>query len=147
MWLDHTLTVSGNTVSPVPYSEREKGCPSRGPRAARCLLKQGRGVCLVQRVGLQDHHHRSENLGLMDFHTGPDAGKNGRAKEMPLFTTGYLQASPIQGERGAFGNTGLDQALLEEVLSDLDRLTNSTENIMELSEKPVDDLSIEDIER
>jgi tetratricopeptide (TPR) repeat protein len=44
-------------------------------------------------------------------------------------------------------NTGLDQALLEEVLSDLDRLTNSTENIMEVSEKPVDDLSIEDIER
>jgi tetratricopeptide (TPR) repeat protein len=43
--------------------------------------------------------------------------------------------------------TGLDLDLLDEVMSDLDRLTNSTENILEVSEKPVDDLSIEDIER
>jgi len=43
--------------------------------------------------------------------------------------------------------TGLDADLLSEVMSDLDRLTNSTENVMEMSEKPVDDLSIEDIER
>jgi tetratricopeptide (TPR) repeat protein len=43
--------------------------------------------------------------------------------------------------------TGLDVDLLNEVMSDLDRLTNSTENVMELSEKPVDDLSIEEIER
>jgi tetratricopeptide (TPR) repeat protein len=45
------------------------------------------------------------------------------------------------------GDTGFDEQLLEEVLSDLDRLTNSTENIMEMSEEPVDDLSIEEIER
>ena len=43
--------------------------------------------------------------------------------------------------------TGLDADLMNEVMSDLDRLTNSTENVMEMSEKPVDDLSIEDIER
>jgi tetratricopeptide (TPR) repeat protein len=42
---------------------------------------------------------------------------------------------------------GLDAELLNEVMNDLDRLTNSTENVMEMSEKPVDDLSIEDIER
>ena len=42
---------------------------------------------------------------------------------------------------------GLDEELMNEVMSDLDRLTNSTENVMEMSEKPVDDLSIEDIER
>ena len=43
--------------------------------------------------------------------------------------------------------TGLDADLMNEVMGDLDRLVNSTENIMEVSEKPVDDLSIEDIER
>jgi tetratricopeptide (TPR) repeat protein len=43
--------------------------------------------------------------------------------------------------------TVLDAELMNEVLSDLDKLTNSTENVMEMSEKPVDDLSIEDIER
>jgi len=43
--------------------------------------------------------------------------------------------------------TGLDLDLLNELLSDLDDLVNNTENIMEMSENPVDDLSVEDIER
>jgi tetratricopeptide (TPR) repeat protein len=56
---------------------------------------------------------------------------------------GYGEDSPSNVDE----TTGLDVDLLNEVMSDLDRLTNSTENIMEMSEKPVDDLSIEDIER
>ncbi len=43
--------------------------------------------------------------------------------------------------------TGIDPDLLNDVLSDLDKLVNSTENILETSEKPVDDLSVEGIER
>jgi tetratricopeptide (TPR) repeat protein len=43
--------------------------------------------------------------------------------------------------------TGLDIDLLNEVLSDLNQFVNRTENIMEVSEEPVDDLSIEEIER
>jgi tetratricopeptide (TPR) repeat protein len=42
---------------------------------------------------------------------------------------------------------GPDQELMDEVLSDLDSLVDSTENIMEGSEQAVDDLSIEGIER
>jgi tetratricopeptide (TPR) repeat protein len=56
---------------------------------------------------------------------------------------GYGEETPSNVDE----TTGLDVDLLNEVMSDLDRLTNSTENIMEMSEKPVDDLSIEDIER
>ncbi len=43
--------------------------------------------------------------------------------------------------------TGLDIDLLSDVMSDLEKLINQTENVMEISEKPIDDLSIEDIER
>jgi tetratricopeptide (TPR) repeat protein len=43
--------------------------------------------------------------------------------------------------------TGLDIDLLNEVLSDLNQFVNRTQNIMEVSEQPVDDLSIEEIER
>jgi len=42
---------------------------------------------------------------------------------------------------------GLDEDLLGDVLGDLEDLINRTENIMEMSEKPIDDLSSEDIER
>jgi len=62
----------------------------------------------------------------------------------------YLRGE-LTGGKGTPSNidetTGLDQDLMDEVMSDLDRLLNSTENIMEKSEKPVDDLSIEGIER
>jgi tetratricopeptide (TPR) repeat protein len=40
-----------------------------------------------------------------------------------------------------------NNALLDEVLGDLDSLVGKTENIMEGSEKPVDDLTVEGIER
>jgi len=52
-----------------------------------------------------------------------------------------------ESEKNADKKTGIDSDLLKDVLSDLDKLVNSTENIMETSEKPVDDLSVEDIER
>ena len=53
----------------------------------------------------------------------------------------------IDGTETDGETAGLDEELMNEVMSDLDRLTNSTENVMEVSEKPVDDLSIEDIEK
>lgn len=43
--------------------------------------------------------------------------------------------------------TGLDIDLFNETLRELDRLVQSTENVLEQSEKPVDDLSSEEIER
>ncbi len=43
--------------------------------------------------------------------------------------------------------TGLDTDLLNEVISDLNQFVNRTQNIMEVSEEPEDDLSIEEIER
>ena len=41
----------------------------------------------------------------------------------------------------------LDAALMDEVLGDLEELINRTENVMETSEAPIDDLSQEEIER
>jgi len=41
----------------------------------------------------------------------------------------------------------LDEELLSDVLGDLEDLINRTENVMEMSEEPIDDLSSEDIER
>jgi tetratricopeptide (TPR) repeat protein len=41
----------------------------------------------------------------------------------------------------------LDTALMDEVLGDLEELINRTENVMETSEAPIDDLSKEEIER
>jgi len=52
-----------------------------------------------------------------------------------------------QADKNVDEKTGLDRDLLNDVLSNLDKLVNSTENILETSEKPVDDLSVEDIER
>lgn len=40
-----------------------------------------------------------------------------------------------------------DIDLLSDVMNDLEKLINQTENVMEISEKPIDDLSSEDIER
>jgi tetratricopeptide (TPR) repeat protein len=45
------------------------------------------------------------------------------------------------------GATGLDMDLLNDVLSDLEEIANQTENVMEISEKPIDDLTSEEIER
>jgi len=43
--------------------------------------------------------------------------------------------------------TGLDLDLLNEIIGDLESVIDSTENVLENSEKPIDDLSSEDIER
>jgi tetratricopeptide (TPR) repeat protein len=58
----------------------------------------------------------------------------------------YLRARMSSNGEDA-SSSGFDEELMNDVMSDLDRLLNSTENIMEKSEKPVDDLSIEGIER
>jgi tetratricopeptide (TPR) repeat protein len=50
-------------------------------------------------------------------------------------------------QRGIDAETGLDVDLLGDVLEDLEGLINRTENLLETSEKAVDDLSIEEIER
>ena len=50
-------------------------------------------------------------------------------------------------ESGTNGTTGLDSDLLGDVLEDLEGLINRTENLLETSEKPIDDLSSEEIER
>jgi tetratricopeptide (TPR) repeat protein len=42
---------------------------------------------------------------------------------------------------------GIDEELLSDVLSDLEELINRTENVMETSEAPIDDLRSEEIER
>jgi len=57
------------------------------------------------------------------------------------------EAQQPQSDKNVDEKTGLDRDLLNDVLSDLDKLVNSTENILETSEKPVDDLSVEGIER
>jgi tetratricopeptide (TPR) repeat protein len=54
-----------------------------------------------------------------------------------------VDAGAVTGE----DSSRSDEDLMNDVMSDLDRLLNSTENIMEESAKPVDDLSIEGIER
>jgi tetratricopeptide (TPR) repeat protein len=62
----------------------------------------------------------------------------------------YLRGQKESMDSGASTSdvsAGLDEDLMNDVMSDLDRLLNSTENIMEESAKPVDDLSIEGIER
>ena len=56
-------------------------------------------------------------------------------------------SKPEPIERNIDEKTGLDLELLNEVMGDLDKMVNNTENIMEKSEKPVDDLTIEEIER
>ncbi len=56
----------------------------------------------------------------------------------------------IQGdgtEDNVNGATGLDLDLLNDVLSNLEEIINQTENVMEISEKPIDDLTSEEIER
>jgi tetratricopeptide (TPR) repeat protein len=65
----------------------------------------------------------------------------------------YLKEELLKQSAGGAG-TGADAAalssqnhLLDEVMSDLDSLLNRTENVMEMSEKPIDDLTKEDIER
>jgi tetratricopeptide (TPR) repeat protein len=50
-------------------------------------------------------------------------------------------------QQGIDAETGLDVDLLGDVLEDLEGLINRTENLLEMSEKPVDDLSSEEIER
>ncbi len=43
--------------------------------------------------------------------------------------------------------TGLDKDLMDEVMGELDKLINRTENVLETSEEAIDDLSIQEIER
>jgi len=50
-------------------------------------------------------------------------------------------------ESGIDRATGLDSDLLGDVLEDLEGLINRTENLLETSEKAIDDLSSEEIER
>ena len=50
-------------------------------------------------------------------------------------------------QKGVDSATGLETDLLSDVLEDLEGLINRTENLLETSEKPVDDLTSEDIER
>jgi tetratricopeptide (TPR) repeat protein len=50
-------------------------------------------------------------------------------------------------QAGIDRKTGLDAGLLDNALEDLEGLINRTENLLETSEKPVDDLSQEGIER
>jgi tetratricopeptide (TPR) repeat protein len=50
-------------------------------------------------------------------------------------------------KQGKDSKTGLDSGLLDDVLKDLEGLINRTENVLETSEKPVDDLTREGIER
>ena len=52
-----------------------------------------------------------------------------------------------KGKEGIDEETGLDEALLEDVLKDLNGLINRTKNVLETSEKPIDDLTSEEIER
>lgn len=64
----------------------------------------------------------------------------------------YLKEELVkQSAGGAAGAAGAASSaqndLLNEVMSDLDSLLNRTENVMEMSEKPIDDLTKEDIER
>ncbi len=56
-------------------------------------------------------------------------------------------AKPEPIERNIDEKTGLDLDLLNEVIGDLGSMVNNTANIMEQSEKAVDDLTIEGIER
>ncbi|UCB44516.1 MAG: tetratricopeptide repeat protein [Spirochaetota bacterium] len=53
----------------------------------------------------------------------------------------------IKDLEGTDKETGLDEDLLEDVLKDLNGLLNRTRNVLETSEKPIDDLTSEGIER
>jgi len=55
--------------------------------------------------------------------------------------------NPKPPEKEIDKKTGLDLDLLTEIISDLNSMVNKTENVLENSEKPIDDLSSEDIER
>lgn len=59
----------------------------------------------------------------------------------------YLKGRPDSGQEAGVDAGGVDNELMDEVMRDLDQLVESTRNIMETSEKPVDDLTIEGIER
>jgi len=67
----------------------------------------------------------------------------------------YLREELVKKGAGAEGEEGASQEgaesenalLLKEVLGDLEDLLGRTKNVLESSEKPVDDLSIQDIER
>jgi tetratricopeptide (TPR) repeat protein len=56
-------------------------------------------------------------------------------------------ASSNKSKEGIDEKTGLDEDLLNDVLKDLNGLINKTKNVLETSEKPIDDLSSEEIER
>jgi tetratricopeptide (TPR) repeat protein len=59
----------------------------------------------------------------------------------------YLRGELSGSAAAQAGKEEMEQALLEDVLSDLEELINRTENVMETSEKPIDDLTKEEIER
>ena len=60
----------------------------------------------------------------------------------------YLKEELVkQATGGAVAASASQNELLDEIISDLDGLLNRTENVMEVSEKPIDDLTKEDIER
>jgi len=57
-------------------------------------------------------------------------------------------SKPDSSKTGINEKTGLlDEDLLGDILSDLEELIKRTENVMEISEAPIDDLSSEEIER
>lgn len=56
-------------------------------------------------------------------------------------------SKPVLEKKAVDQKTGLDVDLLNEVIGDLDKMINGTKNIMETSEKPVDDLTIQEIEK
>ncbi|MBN2324096.1 MAG: tetratricopeptide repeat protein [Spirochaetes bacterium] len=62
----------------------------------------------------------------------------------------YLREEVKRQEAAKLGKdskTGLDTGLLDDVLKDLEGLINRTQNVLETSEKPVDDLTREELER
>lgn len=59
----------------------------------------------------------------------------------------YLKDRLASGPGTEVDAAAADQELMNEVMRDLDQLVESTRSIMETSEKPVDDLTVEGIER
>lgn len=59
----------------------------------------------------------------------------------------YLRGELVGSAGAQADKEELEKALLADVLSDLEELINRTENVMETSEAPIDDLTKEEIER
>jgi tetratricopeptide (TPR) repeat protein len=76
----------------------------------------------------------------------PETPQYDKIEKAIAYLRGEL-SKPSAEELGIDEKTGLDVDLLGDVMTDLEELINKTENIMETSEKPIDDLTSEDIER